>query len=862
MSSRFSKLTAIAWLGLAASALAQSDPPARGVARIALIQGDVSVKRGDSGEWVAAAPNAPLVVEDRLLTGVNSRTEVQFDYANIIRLSSQAELRLAELEQARYLVQLAAGTATFRVLRNSQADVEISTPNVSVRPLKKGVYRLHVLADGTTEIIVHSGEVEIYTTRGTERLRSGRLMMVRGTSNDPEFQVVSAPDRDNWDRWSEDRDRQLERSASYRYVDPTIYGAEDLDYHGSWVYDPPYGHVWVPRVAVGWSPYRYGRWSWVDWYGWSWVSYDPWGWAPYHYGRWYHGPRGWAWWPGGLRTRHYWSPGLVAWVGFGGGVGIGFGRVGWIPLAPYEPYHRWYGWNTYRGWNRNVNNVTVVNNVNITNVYRNARVNDGITAIDSRDFVAGRVSTRLRLTENDLQRADLVRGTLPLAPDRGSLRMADRDVSAGVTTRESSRFLSRRAPSAVERVSFEEQRRGVEEVARRTFNEGGRGDRNAAGDALRGAEDRGNVADRMRQTDGRPPDGRPSEGRSENRGDRNAAAETLRNAEGRAGDGRSMETRSLDNRGENGGTANPSEAATGAESSRGWRRLGERQTSGTAVDARPAAGDSSGSPRGTSESGWRRFGQPRGTEAVSGSVPATGGDLPAGRATTRERSTSSEGWRRFGDPRGGGGGSATPSTDGNSAPRTPADRGTSTQRGTWGGDGNSFPRRPRETQDGGSGRTERMNRSESPRMERATPTERATPQPDRQPAERPQIERRGRPDGGGSPEGGTRNDFFQSNRSRSSESSGGSEPLRFSPPVVRERSMDRAPSSDAPRMRSFGGGARPSMDSPRMSGGGGSAGSIGGGGGGGARFGGRSGGGPSGGNGGGGGGGSMRGRGR
>ncbi len=823
MSSLFRRFTALAWLGLAATAWAQSaDPPARGVARIALIQGDVSVKRGDSGEWVAAAPNAPLVVEDRVLTGVNSRTEVQFDYANIIRLSSQAELRLAELEQARYLLQLAAGTATFRVLRNSQADVEISTPNVSVRPIKKGIYRLHVLADGTTEIVVHSGEVEIYTTRGTERLRSGRLMMVRGTSNDPEFQVVSAPDRDNWDRWSEDRDRQLERSASYRYVDPTVYGAEDLDYHGSWVYDAPYGHVWVPRVAVGWAPYRYGRWAWVDWYGWSWVSHDPWGWAPYHYGRWYHGPRGWCWWPGGLGTRHHWSPGLVAWFGFGGGggVGVGFGRVGWVPLAPYEPYHRWYGWNTYRGWNRNVNNVTVVNNVNITNVYRNARVNDGITALDSRDFVAGRVATRLRLADNDLQRADLVRGTLPLAPERASLRMADRDISPAATTRDSSRFYSRRAPSTVERVPFDEQRRGVEEVARRTFNEGVGGDRTGAAEALRGSGDRSTVSDRMRPVEGR-----------------------------------SMETRTLDGRGgESRGTSTtPSEAAAGSENGRGWRRLGERQTSGTPVEARP---DNDGSRRSTSESGWRRFGQPRGSESVGN--PATGGDMQAPRETTRERSTASEGWRRFGDPRGG---SPSGADAGSAVPRTPADRGTATQRGAWGSDGNSFPRRPRGMEEGGAGRSERMNRSESPRQERTSPTERpnpverSTPTMERQPAERPQIERRGRPEGGGSPEGGSRNDFFQSNRARSQESSGGSEPLRFSPPVVRERSADRAPSPDAPRMRSFGGSARPSMDSPRMSGGGG--------GGGGGRFEGRSGGGgSSGGNSGGGGAGSMRGRGR
>src|SRR5919106_1749284 len=72
-----------------------TEDPGRGVARVSVLSGDVSVKRGDSGEWIAAAINAPLVVQDSLLTGVGtSRAEIQFDWANMIRLSHDAEVRL------------------------------------------------------------------------------------------------------------------------------------------------------------------------------------------------------------------------------------------------------------------------------------------------------------------------------------------------------------------------------------------------------------------------------------------------------------------------------------------------------------------------------------------------------------------------------------------------------------------------------------------------------------------------------------------------------------------------------------------------------------------------------------------------
>src|SRR5262249_13231518 len=152
------------------------------------------------------------------------------------------------------------------------------------------------------------GDVEIFTPRGSQHLNAGQTLVARGTASDPEFQTTGAIPRDEWDRWNEDRDARLERTAGYRYASRDIYGVEDLDPYGTWVNVAPYGYVWRPAVAAGWAPYRMGRWVWIDWYGWTWVSDDPWGWAPYHYGRWFWSAGGWCWYPGGFGGRHYWSP--------------------------------------------------------------------------------------------------------------------------------------------------------------------------------------------------------------------------------------------------------------------------------------------------------------------------------------------------------------------------------------------------------------------------------------------------------------------------------------------------------------------------------------------------------------------------
>jgi len=44
-----------------------------GVGRISLIHGDVSTRRGDSGDWAAATLNAPIVSGDKISTADSSR---------------------------------------------------------------------------------------------------------------------------------------------------------------------------------------------------------------------------------------------------------------------------------------------------------------------------------------------------------------------------------------------------------------------------------------------------------------------------------------------------------------------------------------------------------------------------------------------------------------------------------------------------------------------------------------------------------------------------------------------------------------------------------------------------------------------
>jgi len=449
--------------------------PGRAVARISVLNGDVSVRRGDSGDVVAAVVNAPIVADDRVLTGAAARAEVQLDFGNVVRIAPNSEVRFVGMDMKSFQLQVAAGSVTFRVLRQSPAQAEVDTPSVAMHPLRQGAYRVTVNEDGTSQITVRSGEAEIFSQNGSEHLQPGQTMNARGPANDPEYQVVQAIAPDAWDRWNDDRDRLLLRSQSYKYVSPEMSGAEDLDQNGQWTNDPAYGNVWQPtNVPPGWAPYSNGRWVWEDWYGWTWVSYDPWGWAPYHYGRWFMGPAGWAWYPGPIYGNYFWSPALVGFFGFGGGFGIGFGfgGIGWVALAPFEAFHPWWGRGFYGGFRTGAFGTSIVSNVNVANTFRNARVAGGAIGTNTADF--GRRGGYSALNSSQLRSAGLVHGALPVSPDRSSLRATDRAASANVAQSRSQSFASHAQAARVDRVSFDQQQRGIQQMARSNLSSAGR----------------------------------------------------------------------------------------------------------------------------------------------------------------------------------------------------------------------------------------------------------------------------------------------------------------------------------------------------------------------------------------------------
>jgi uncharacterized protein DUF6600/FecR-like protein len=458
-----------------------------GVARISLIQGDVATQRGDTGDWAAAALNQPLVGGDRISTGDNSKAEAQLDHANILRLGDNSQAKIATLERvqnqrAQIQVQIWQGLAYYTIFKDSEAEVEMDTPNAAIRPTSDGVYRVEVTGF-ETQVIVRAGAVDMTTPQGSTRVEMGQGATVLGTTDEAGNVLGSAPAMDSWDSWNIDRDGVIRNAQSWNYTNRYYVGSEDLDVYGHWVNVADYGRVWSPTVGGGWSPYRAGRWIWEPYWGWTWVSHEPWGWTPYHYGRWFLYGKSWMWWPGPVdgegNYRPQWAPAYVSFFGFGGyrGASVGFGSVGWLPLGPGDSFYPWYGLNGSQLKRLSVTDATNITRLtcvvaplrddnefsNVSLAAVDGRIRKAISALPADHFGTGRPAPEI-VGRRVFRHARVITGNLPIVPTREMLTVTNRPANASsmLSGGRQERYFTKRQPAAAPQ-SFDQEAAEVQE---------------------------------------------------------------------------------------------------------------------------------------------------------------------------------------------------------------------------------------------------------------------------------------------------------------------------------------------------------------------------------------------------------------
>jgi Family of unknown function (DUF6600) len=389
--SRLSLALGIVLFGGAPLLSAQNDPgdPPNRVARISVIQGNVSLEPNGVNAFSQAEINYPLTSGDRVFADNNSFAELQ-TAGLAVRLGNGADVTFSSLTDNLAQIGLAQGsirvrTRSLAAFNGQQGTVEVDTPNGAILVYQPGDIRVDSYPqDDTTVVTVSSGAVEVTAQNLDQQLGPNQSMRLSGSNPVYAEQVQLLPP-DGLDQFDLQREQRRSRANAYQYVSPDMIGASDLDDYGDWQSGNQdgqgYGAVWYPReVPAGWTPYSNGHWAWVAPWGWTWVEAEPWGFAPFHYGRWANFGGRWGWVPGPPRSafggeiRPVYSPALVAFVGSGVSVAIG-AVAAWFPLGPREVYQPWYHASPAYCNRVNVTNIYTTNVTEIHNTYINRTVN-------------------------------------------------------------------------------------------------------------------------------------------------------------------------------------------------------------------------------------------------------------------------------------------------------------------------------------------------------------------------------------------------------------------------------------------------------------------------------------------------------
>ncbi|HLN99489.1 MAG TPA: DUF6600 domain-containing protein [Pyrinomonadaceae bacterium] len=346
------------WMKQEQTASAEELPYA---ARIQRVDGEVAfsnslANNNANAEWIAATPNQPFSVGDRIYTRDNSRASLAFSGRNFARLEPNTSLDVVSLGDRRTQLALRDGSAMFDVGYLQPNELfEVATPNGAVNFDQPGLYNVGFDNNGGVLVSVLSGLAQVVGLNGSGQINKGEMLTLVGQAASQlvlsrlngqdagrqvddyyRYQYPNSYDGrySNYDAYLNDPYYYdpYRTNASYQYASSSIPGLNDLDYYGDWQNVSGYGNAWRPRVDSGWVPYQQGQWVNNYPYGPTWVSSEPWGYAPYHYGRWANVGNQWYWIPDAVNTTPSYAPALVAFVP------LDDNQIGWVPLGPGDPY--------------------------------------------------------------------------------------------------------------------------------------------------------------------------------------------------------------------------------------------------------------------------------------------------------------------------------------------------------------------------------------------------------------------------------------------------------------------------------------------------------------------------------------------
>ncbi len=274
------------------------------IVRLSEVRGVVRMDRNTGRGYEAAFANIPVVAGAKLSTG-GGVAEVEFEDNSSLRLAPETQVVFTELSR-----MPTGGTVTTVDVVKGVAYASLEKTKGNAFTLTDGGAKLVLMPGAHLRLDARQPQVQVAMFDGSAELNVGSATTLLGKHQTIDLNpaagtvaaVVRGTEEQDFDAWDkQERDYHRQKASLTGTGGFGLYGANDLNYYGSFVDMPGCGSMWRPYFAnAAWDPFGSGVWAYYPSAGYSWVSPYPWGWLPYHSGTWAScGGAGWGWRPGG-----------------------------------------------------------------------------------------------------------------------------------------------------------------------------------------------------------------------------------------------------------------------------------------------------------------------------------------------------------------------------------------------------------------------------------------------------------------------------------------------------------------------------------------------------------------------------------
>ncbi len=179
------------------------------------ITGQASVHARGESDWQQLSITDDLDAGDHVRTAFDGRVEILLNPGSYLRLGGDSEVELSNNSLENLEVRLLRGTAIVEASGADDLDlnINISTPHTKLAIVRQGLYRLNVVPENATELIVRKGRVILSDSH--TKVKGGNKVVFNATNvSVAKLTKEEKKVEEDVDVWSKDRGKMLAKANS------------------------------------------------------------------------------------------------------------------------------------------------------------------------------------------------------------------------------------------------------------------------------------------------------------------------------------------------------------------------------------------------------------------------------------------------------------------------------------------------------------------------------------------------------------------------------------------------------------------------------------------------------------------------